>query len=125
MKKNLMFLGLMMVSTIIFAQGQKGDSQAKGTHRSDYLKKELSLSDDQVTKVKAIKMKFAERHAAIRKDTSITQGAAQKQSMKLRAEQEAELKGVLTTDQWTKYTAIKAKRGDARRKHHRGKTEKG
>ena len=124
MKKNVMFLGLMMVSTIIFAQGQKRDSHATG-RQSDYLKKELSLSDDQVTKVKAIRMKFAERHAAIRKDTSLSQGTARKQSMNLRADQETELKGVLTADQWTKYTAMKAKRGEGRGRHHRGRTEKG
>ena len=125
MKKNVMFLGLMIMSTIIFAQGQKRDSHATGARRSDYLKKALSLNDDQVTKVKAIKTKFAERHAAIRKDTSLTQGAARTQSMKLRAEQETELKGVLTTDQWTKYTAMKAKRSEGKGKHHRGRTEKG
>ena len=120
MKKNVMFLGLMIMSTIIFAQGQKRDSHARGAQRSDYLKKELSLNDDQVTKVKAIKTKFAERQAAIRKDTSLTQGTARKESMKLRAEQESELKGVLTPDQWTKYTAMKAKRGEGRKKYHRG-----
>lgn len=125
MKKNVMFLGMMIMSTIIFAQGQKGDSHAAGTRRSDYLKKELSLSDDQVTKVKAIQTKFAARHAAIHKDTSLTQGTAQKQRMNLRVEQETELKGVLTPDQWTKYTAMKAKRGEWRGKHHRGNPEKG
>ena len=124
MKKNVMFLGLMMVSTIILAQGQKRDSHATG-RQSDYLKKELSLSDDQVAKVKAIRMKFAERHSAIRKDTSLSQGTARKQSMNLRAEQETELKGVLTADQWTKYTAMKAKRGEGRGRHHRGRTENG
>src|SRR5258706_2906052 len=99
MKKYAMFLGLMMMSTIIFAQGQKGDSHAKDTRRSNTMKKELSLSDDQATKLKAIRVKFAERYAAIRKDTSLTQGTARKQTGKLRAEQQTELKGGLTTDQ--------------------------
>lgn len=120
-----MFLGLMMVSTIIFAQAQKSDSHATGARRSDYMKKELSLSDDQVTKVKAIRMKFADRHAAISKDTSLTQGTARKQRDKLRVEQETELKGVLTTDQWTKYTAMKTRHTEERKKHHHGRPEKG
>lgn len=113
----------MMMSTIIFAQRHQGDS--KGAGRSERMKKELSLSDDQFSKVKAMRLKFAERHATIRRDTSLTQGTARKQMGKLRAEQETELKGVLTTDQWTKYAAMKAKYGEERKKHHRGKPEKG
>jgi protein CpxP len=123
MKKNVMFLVLMMMSTIIFAQRHQGDP--KGSGRSEQLKKELSLSDDQVSKVKSIRMKYAERNAAIRKDTSLTQGMARKQMKNLMAAQETELKGVLTADQWTKYTAMKARRGEERKKHQRGKTEKG
>lgn len=123
MKKNVIFLGLMMLSTIIFAQHRAGDS--KDTGRLERMKKELSLSDDQFGKVKAIKVKFAERFATIRKDTSLTQGTARNQSKKLRAEQETELKGVLTADQWTKYAAMKAKYSEGRKKHHRGRPEKG
>ena len=123
MKKNVIFLGLMMLSTIIFAQHHTGDS--KNTGRLERMKKELSLTDDQVGKVKAIKTKFAERYATIRKDSSLTQGSAWNQSKKLRAEQETELKSVLTADQWTKYAAMKAKRGEEQKKHHRGKPEKG
>jgi len=122
MKKNVMFLVLMMMSTIIFAQRHHGD---KGSGRSGQLKKELSLSDDQVSKVKSIKTKYAERNAAIRKDTSLTQGTARKQMKNLMADQETELKGVLTADQWTKYTALKARRSEERKKHQHGKTEKG
>ena len=110
---------MMMTSTIIFAQRHQGDQ--KGTGRSERLKKELSLSDDQVVKMKAIGMKSAERRAAIRKDTALTQGTARKEMQKLRTEQEAQLKGVFTEEQWTKYTAMKAKRGEMRKRHyHRG-----
>jgi hypothetical protein len=113
MKKSVMFLAVMMTSSIIFAQRHQGDPN--GTGRSERLKKELSLSDDQYSKVKAIKIKFAERQASIRKDTSLTQGMAQKQMKNLRSEQETELKSVLTADQWNKYAAMRAKRGEARR----------
>ena len=85
------------------------------------MKKELSLSDDQVGKMKAIGTKFAQRHAAIRKDTALTQGTARKEMQKVRTERETELKGVLTAEQWTKYTAMKAKRGEFKKRHnHRG-----
>ena len=125
MKKNVMFLGMMMMSTIIFAQRQQGDPNAMATRRSERMKKELSLSDDQYTKVKTVNMKFAERYAGIRADASLTQGTARAQMEKLKVEQETQLKGVLTADQWTKYAAMKAKHGEERKKHHRGKPEKG
>jgi hypothetical protein len=123
MKKNVMFLVLMMMSTIIFAQRHQGEQ--KGSGNSERLKKELSLSDDQFSKVKSIKTKYAQRRAAIRKDSTLTQGTARKQLKNLTADQETELKGVLTADQWTKYSAMKAKKGEERKKHLRGKTEKG
>jgi hypothetical protein len=126
MKKNVMFLALMMMSTsILFAQRQRDDSRTMDSRRSERLKKELSLNDDQVTKMKAIHTKFAERHSLLRRDTALTVGSARKQSAKLRAEQEAELKGVLTPEQWTKLTAMKSRHGDWKKKHYRGKTEKG
>ncbi len=118
MKKSVMFLALMLTSTIIFAQRHHGDLNDAG--RAAHMKKELSLTDDQYSKVKAIKTKFAERQAVIRRDTSLTQGMARKQMEKLRAEQETELKNVFTADQWTKYAALKARYLEERKKHHRG-----
>jgi hypothetical protein len=44
---------------------------------------------------------------------------------KLRTEQEAELKGVLTSDQWTKYNAMKARRMEEWKSHKHGERKKG
>ena len=121
MKKNAMFLGLMLMSTVIFAQRQQEEAKTMPARRSERLKKELSLSDDQLAKMKAIQTKYSGRYATIRHDTALTQGTARKQSAKLRSEQEAELKTVFTPDQWTKFTAMKAARhGDWKKKRHRG-----
>ena len=119
MKKNLMLAGLMMMSTIIFAQHHKGDKGANAIKRSEKMKTELSLNDDQYGKVKAINEKFAASHTKLRSDTSVTIGTARKRQEKLKTEHEAQIKSVLTDAQWTQWTARKSKGEDGRRQHKR------
>ena len=120
-----MVVGLMMVSTIIFAQRHKADPGAIATRRSDKMKTELSLNDEQYGKVKGIYEKFGNSQLQVWKDTSLTRGTFHKRVEKLRTDQEVQLKGVLTDAQWTKWTALKAAKKDERmKKHHRGHGEK-
>src|SRR6478609_6428970 len=102
MKKQLLVAGLMMVSTIIFAQRHYRGNHT-GTGRADRMKKELSLNDDQYGKLKTIDKTFAERWTKLRADTAITVGSARNQMKHLREEHQEEVKGVLTADQWTKW----------------------
>ncbi len=123
MKKNMMLVGLMMVSAIIFAQHGHGkfDSSETATKRADKMKTELSLSDDQYAKVKAINEKFAASHTKLRSDTSLTIGTSHKKMEKLRADQETQIKSVLTKEQLTKWTAFKTKKEEDRKNHKRGR----
>jgi Phage integrase, N-terminal len=125
MKKNVMLVALMMVSTIIFAQHPHGDPKAMADKRADRMKKELSLNDDQYGRVKGINEKFAESHVRLRADTALSVGTVRNRMKAMRTEQEAQLKSVLTADQWTKWTALKAKRMEDWKKQKHGKTEKG
>ena len=121
MKKNMMLAGLMMVSTIIFAQHHKGDPSGMAEKRSEKMKTELSLTDDQYGKVKAINEKYAASYSKLRSDTSLTIGTSRKKMVKLRTDQEAQIKSVLTEAQLTKWTALKAKREEDRKNHkHKG-----
>ena len=119
MKKNLMLAGLMMMSTIIFAQHHKGGKDANAIKRSEKMKTELSLNDDQYAKVKSINEKFAASHTKLRSDTSVTIGTARKRQEKLKTEHEAQLKSVLTDAQWTQWTTRKSKGEDGRKQHKR------
>ena len=127
MKKNVMLGALMMVSTIIFAQHPRpqGDPKAMADKRAERMKTELGLNDDQYSRVKAITEKFAENNVKLRKDTALTVGTARNRMKELRTEQQAQFKSILTADQWTKYTNMKAKRAEGWKKHRRGKMEKG
>jgi protein CpxP len=129
MKKNVMLVVLVLISAVTFAQkgesnhGGKRDHDAKArtTRMADHMKKELSLNDDQYSKVKSLGEKYSERYAAVRRDTSLTRGRTMSQMKKIRSEQETELKTILTSDQLTKWNALKAKKQEERKEHFKDK----
>lgn len=127
MKKRVVFVGLMMVSTILFAQGggPKHRGFAMGSGRIDRMKSELSLTDDQVTKMKAISEKYVQSFEQLRKDTLITVAASRAKGRKLFADEQSEIKGVLTPVQQAKWTELMAKRKRDRDSHKGGKHYKG
>ena len=119
MKKNVILIALMMVSTFIFAQRKanhgKPHHDKKGHDRAEYLKKELLLTDEQYAKVKSINAAFAKQFMTIRKDTALSQGKAQTLAKKIRNERQAQLKSVLTEPQWARLNEIK-RRGHSYRR---------
>jgi protein CpxP len=127
MKTNLMLAVLVMAGSAALAQhrgyGSKDDHDPKerAAKSAERMKKELSLSEDQFSKVKTSNEKFSERYAAIRKDTSLTRGKTMSKMKSVRTEQETELKKILTSDQWTKWSELKSKRSEERRSHFRGR----
>ncbi|CAN5158506.1 hypothetical protein BH09BAC3_BH09BAC3_17190 [soil metagenome] len=125
MKKSMMVVGLMIVSSIIFAQRHKADPGAMATKRSEKMKTELSLNDDQYGKVKGIYEKFDASQMLVRNDTSLTRGTFHKRIGKLKTDQQLQLKGVLTDAQWTKWTALNATKKEEKVKTHHGKGNRG
>ncbi len=107
MKKNVMLVALMLVSTIIFAQEKTQHGHKKGhEHRAEKMKKSLLLTDDQYTKVKSINQNFKKQFATIRKDTALSQGNARTKTMKLQEAHKAEMRTVLNDPQWAKWTEM-------------------
>ncbi len=125
MKKNLMFVALVLMSAVAFAQkgkhGHGHDPKERAARMADHLKKELSLNDDQYAKVKSLNEKYTERYRAVRKDTSLTRGRSMSQMKRIRGEQETELKKILTPEQTTKWDALKAKREADRKERFKDK----
>jgi Spy/CpxP family protein refolding chaperone len=104
MKKVLLAV-MVMVGTVALAQKNHGDHKRGLTNSADRMKQDLSLSDDQYTKVKGINEKYASSYSAVRQDTSLTRGRAASKLNKLKTDREAELKKVLSAEQWTKWTS--------------------
>lgn len=131
MKKSMMLMGLMLVSTIIFAQHRGFHRDSTGTKHLEKMKTDLSLNDDQYARVKAINEKFTASRVKLRSDTSLTVGTMRNRMKKLETDKEVQFKGVLTETQWTKWTTARTKHQEDRKKHrhhggdHKGKGEKG
>jgi len=116
MKTRIVVVAMMMVSTLMFAQSRHGNQQDRQEKRLEKMKSELSLTDDQYGKIKAIASEFASSRAAIRKDTSLTRGATFNKMKSLRADEEKQINEVLTKEQQAKWTELKAKREEERKK---------
>lgn len=129
MKKNAMLLVLVLISAFTFAQKnhhgkQEHDTKARAAKHAEQMKKDLSLNDDQFAKVKSLNEKFSAKYAVVRKDTSLTRGRAMSQMKKIRTEQDAELKTILTSDQYTKWNELKAKKEAEHKEHFKDRDRK-
>lgn len=113
MKKSMIFIGLMMVSTVIFAQ-RKGDPMERAARQAEHMKTELGLDDVQYKAVKAINEEHAGKLMKIRRDSMLSKDAKHQQMKTLQNERETALKKVLTEEQQKKRVA---KASDQRRDH--------
>ena len=82
-------------------------------HRSDRIdkmKKDLALSDDQTSKIKAIDKEFGEKFRSLRADSTLAREDAKEKTKQLRQEYRAKTKAVLTEEQFKKWEMQKAER---------------
>ena len=122
MKKCGLLLGLLMVSTIMFAQ-RKGDPMDRAAMQADKMKTELSLDDVQYKAVKAINEDFANRQLKLRRDSTLSKQEKQKKAWTLRDEKNAAIAKVLTEDQkskWKSYRVSQAEKHKAGMAKYRG-----
>ena len=124
MKKWRIFLGLMMVSTIILAQ-RKADPMDRAEKRAEKMKTELSLDDVQFKAVKAINEDFAGKQSQVWRDSTLSKEAKRTQLRKLGESRKEAVAKVLTEEQkakWASYRSEEAKKRQAkmasRRKAH-------
>lgn len=125
MRKSIMLIAAMMMSTVIFAQHPGKDSIRHRMHRGEQMKTVLSLNDTQYATIKGINKKYAARQFELRKDSAKARDEKFKEAKALRQEKEKEINAVLTPEQqnkWKAYRAarqekIKAQRQEAAEKH--------
>lgn len=122
MKKSAMILGLMIVSTVIFAQGKRDPMERSGK-QAERMKAELALDDVQYKAVKAINEEFAIKHSKVRQDSTLSEEGKHKQMKTLHQEKDAAIGKILTEEQKNKWTSIRSSRSDKHkaamgRQHH-------
>lgn len=95
------------------AQRQKHQSKGQPGDHAMRMKKHLSLTDDQTTKVKALDQEFMKKFQTLRQDTTLTRDDFRRQVQPVRDEYVNQIKRVLTDEQFIKW--------DKRRHKRRGK----
>ena len=102
-------LGVQNAAAQDFKGPKKGDMAKMET---EGLKKALSLTDDQTTKVQAINEKYSKKMDEMHADKTQTKEAAKTKMDEMRKQKDEEIKAVLTADQVKKYEEQKAKMKD-------------
>jgi Spy/CpxP family protein refolding chaperone len=114
MKRSMIVLGALMISSVIFAQ-TKDKHRHGGEAGLEKFKKELSLNDVQYASIKGINKKYAGQFSLLRKD-SVTSKTERHTAIKnLRVEKQKEITAVLTADQKMKYEKLKKERSEKRK----------
>jgi len=98
MKKSMIFFGLMIASTAIFAQ-RNGDPMERAARQAERMKTELKLDDVQYKAVKAINEEHAGKLVKVRLDSTLSKDAKHQQMKTMHNERETALKKVLTEEQ--------------------------
>ena len=102
------------------AQGDKlrnTTPEERAQSQTDFMKSKLALTPDQATKVSDINLKYAKRMDPVIKSSEAPL-VRMRQARAISAEKDAELKGILTGDQWQK---LQASREEMRQKFEEGK----
>jgi hypothetical protein len=122
MKKYGMLMGLMIVSTIIFAQQKESKRAGEGKY-GEKMKKELALTDDQFNSVRLINKEFTGKVSGIRRDSTLTKESKHEKLKSVKLEKDAALKKVMSEEQFTKlkeHQSAQGKRVKQRRRHVSG-----
>lgn len=111
MKKLFFLLILCAGFTVAQAQTNQQKSMMTAEQKADEtvtkLKTELSLSDEQVTKVKAITVEKINKVTAAHKKNGADKNRLQAANKLIQDEYETQLKGIVTEDQFNKYLTSK------------------
>jgi periplasmic protein CpxP/Spy len=83
--------------------------------RSDMLKQNLNLTDDQTSQVKTIFQDSRTKMEALRSNSSLSQDDRRSQMMSIRKAENDKVAALLTPDQKTKYAAMQAQMRDRMR----------
>jgi hypothetical protein len=114
MKKIMIFLGMMIVSTIMFAQ-PRVDPMERAAKQAEKMKTELGLDEVQFNAVKAINEEYANDLSQLRRDSTLSKEEKHKQMRTFHHEREAAFKKVLTEEQHKKLAANRSEQANKHR----------
>lgn len=127
MKKLVMVLiSAFMVSSIALAQNrQQMSAEEMASKQTDRMSECLSLSNDQKSKIKALNLKYAKKHQETRQQNKAVREAKRAEMQKLQEQKDAELKTILTDEQFKQYKEKEKKGKKPNRDKSKSKKQKG
>lgn len=114
----MMFMALCLVSFASFSQQAKPDPEARAKKISEKMKTELSLSDEQYTKVYDINLKYSQKMKDIRTEEGDRQ-SKMNSIRDLNKSKNDELKSVLSEEQMNKYRDMQKDMRNKSREHRK------
>ena len=113
---------ILTFATISYAQqGQQGrgrfnmEPKEMAERQTSQMKELLSLTEEQLPKVEALNLKYAEKMKVARDETADDRDAMRSKMREMIGEKDVELKKILTADQWTNFEADRKERMQNRR----------
>ena len=109
--------GLMACSTLVTAQDAPKDAPKGGKkgftveQQMERMTEQLTLTDEQKPKVKAVLEETSKKMEPIRADSSLDRDARMEKMKPIMEEQNKKMKDILTPDQFTKYQEMQQRRG--------------
>jgi periplasmic protein CpxP/Spy len=116
MKKGLMLIMVMMISSVMFAQHRGHDPLVRADRNSEALKSVLSLNDAQYATIKDINRKYAEKYVAL-KQNSGPREEKHETFKALHNDHRKEIEAVLTPEQKTSLNTFRAERHEKRKQN--------
>lgn len=117
MKKFIIYsvpvLLMLILNINSFAQqgsgGRRGNMDPKemAERQTTMMKDSLGLTDQQLPKVEALNLEYADKFVAARNEADGDRDAMRSTMMAINKEKDVELKKILTADQWTKLEALR------------------
>lgn len=116
LKGILLLMGIAIVA-ISFAQPPRGqfNPEERVKRQTEQMVEDLKLDDAQTVKVKALNEKYSEKMSEAFQGAAGDRSAMRETMTKIREEKDAELKGILTAEQFKTYQELEKKRNEERR----------
>lgn len=109
-------------------QKERKTPEERAKHQTEMMTKNLALTAEQVPQVQTINLKYADQLGDLKEQPKGEKGAKRDAAKELRDKRNAELKGVLTAEQYDKMIkgqeAMQARRQDKMHEHHDQKENK-
>ncbi|MDU1890769.1 MAG: Spy/CpxP family protein refolding chaperone [Dysgonomonas sp.] len=137
MKK--LFLSLAILMSVSFSTINAQNGPRKGDHSKNKISKELSLSEEQKTKMESASLEFRSKMKDLRSQSDLTKDQKTAKMKEIKEQHEAVVNNILTPEQQTKMKDLRAKKDDSDKfrkdrrnmtmhkgnnRHHRGGLDK-